>query len=41
MKTSRILSAVTLTIPCIAVLHSRALAGEAIGGRKLRVIATN
>lgn len=40
MKTSPILLTVVAAIPCIAVLHSRALAGEAIGGKKLRVIAT-
>lgn len=40
MKTSHILAAVILAIPCIAVLHGRALAGEVRAEKKPRVIAT-
>jgi hypothetical protein len=40
MRTSHILSAVILAVPCISVLHGRALAGEVRAGKKPRVIAT-
>lgn len=40
VKTSHILAAVILAIPCFAVLHGRALAGEVRAGKKPRVITT-